>query len=217
MIKTIFIDHSKRSSVPKRSQELYRNVRDSGRKPNVNGKKSSMATVIICHKFKTPGHKKKDCNQLNKRPDKSGNLENSKNKCCTYHRSNGHSNGDCSLQQSKTKSGKFCNNIKIWCHYHKSASHSNNGCYYQRGSEFYNSSSIDGKISGKRKTFNADSTPTGCDAKFCCNYKMENNSNESNDESYPPPPGIRFTFAACHLPLSQQIDIFQILVDLGFV
>ena len=44
--------------------------------------------------------------------------------------------------------------------------------------------------------------PTGCDVKFCCHYKEINSSNKSNDDSYSSPPGIGFTFAACHLPLS---------------
>ena len=36
MIKTSFINHSERSSVPKRSHELYRKVRNSGREPTLN-------------------------------------------------------------------------------------------------------------------------------------------------------------------------------------
>ena len=55
----------------------------------------------------------------------------------------------------------------------------------------------------------------GCNSNFCCKCKGENSSNESNDESYFPPPGIGFSFAACHLPLSQQVEGFQVLVDSG--
>ena len=88
-------------------------------------------------------------------------------------------------------------------------------CFYQRGSKFENSYFADGKNSGKQKTFIADSASTSCGANFCCKCKGGNISNESNDESYSPPPGIGFTFAACHLPLSQQVDGFQFLVDSG--
>ena len=44
---------------------------------------------------------------------------------------------------------------------------------------------------------------------------MENSSDESNDESYFTPPGIGFTFVACHLALSQETYGFQLLVDSG--
>ena len=104
---------------------------------------------------------------------------------------------------------------KIWCHYHNSASHLSDECYHQRNSKFENGSFVDGKNRGNQKIFIADSNPTGCDAKFFCNCKRENNSDESNDGSYSLPPGIRFTFVACHLPLSQQGDGFQLLVDSG--
>ena len=56
---------------------------------------------------------------------------------------------------------------------------------------------------------------TDCDSKFGCKCKRENNANESNDKSYSPPPKIGFAFAACHLPLSQHVDGFQLLVDSG--
>ena len=46
----------------------------------------------------------------------------------------------------------------------------------------------------RNKKLIAASYPTGCDAKFCYNCKRENRSNEKNDESYSPPPGIGFTF-----------------------
>ena len=57
---------------------------------------------------------------------------------------------------------------------------------------------------------------TGCKSNFCFKCKGKNNYNESNDESYSPLPGIGFAFfTACHLPLSQQRDGFQLLVDSG--
>ena len=49
MRTTIFIDHLERSAVPKRSQELYRKRRDSGRDPTTNGLESAIATVITFH------------------------------------------------------------------------------------------------------------------------------------------------------------------------
>ena len=99
MMKTIFINHSERSSVSKRSQESYRKSRDSVREPTKNGSETEMVTGITCHNCKRPGHKKKDCNQLNKRPDESSNMKNGKRKWCPYHHNNGHSNKDCYQQQ----------------------------------------------------------------------------------------------------------------------
>ena len=73
---------------------------------------------------------------------------------------------------------------------------------------------VHGKNSGEQKTFVAYSAPTGYIAKFCCNCKGENIYSKSKNGSYSsPPPGIGFTFAACHLSLSQQADGFQLLVD----
>ena len=60
-----------------------------------------------------------------------------------------------------------------------------------------------------------DSNVTGCDSKFCCKCKREDDYDESNNESYSPPPGIGFSFAMCHSPLSQEADSSQLLVDLG--
>ena len=63
MMKTIFINHSERSSVPKRSQESYRKSRDSsGREPRMNGREPAMATVITCHNCTRLGHKMKTSN-----------------------------------------------------------------------------------------------------------------------------------------------------------
>ena len=80
-MKTIFINHSERSSVPKRSRESYRKSRDSGREPIMrdnNVRKSAM--TLTCHNYKTPGHKMKDCKQLFKKSDKSSDVENGKKK-----------------------------------------------------------------------------------------------------------------------------------------
>ena len=93
----------------------------------------------------------------------------SKKKWCTYHRSNSHSNEDGYQQQSVTKSEGLGNNRKGWCQYQNSDSHSRDKYYPQRASKFENSSSVDGKNSGKKKNVIADSTSTGCTTKFCCN------------------------------------------------
>ena len=79
MLKTVLVNHSERSSVPKKIQESYRIGRDSDREPTMNSLESAVAAVITCHNCKRPWYEKKDCNQLNKRPYKSGNLENIKN------------------------------------------------------------------------------------------------------------------------------------------
>ena len=114
-------------------------------------------------------------------------------------------------QQSKMKSGNFGNNIKqISCHYYISPTHSNDDCYHQRGGKFENNSSVDGKIVRNRKK-----SPLLIVTVLAAMQRFEKQSNESNDESYPTRTGIGLTFAACHLPLSQQADSFQILVDLG--
>ena len=77
MTKTIYINHTEKSLVPKKSLQSYRKNRDnSGREPKMNCRKSAMATIITCHNYKWPGHKKKDCNRLNTRSDKSSNMDN---------------------------------------------------------------------------------------------------------------------------------------------
>ena len=70
------------------------------------------------------------------------------------------------------------------------------------------------KVQNMRHSLRTGSV-TGCEVKFCCNCKEENNSYESNDESYSPPPETGFTFTACRLPLSQPADGFQLLVYSG--
>ena len=82
--KMIFINHSKRSSVPKRSHESYRKSRDnSGRDPIMNGRELAMASVFTCHNCKRPGHKNRDCNRLNKKSDESSNMGNITMKWCS--------------------------------------------------------------------------------------------------------------------------------------
>ena len=68
--KTIFTNYSEISSVPKRSQESCRKSRDSGHEPTMYGRESVLNTTVTCHDCKRPGHKKKDCTQLIKRPNK---------------------------------------------------------------------------------------------------------------------------------------------------
>ena len=96
MVKTIFINYSDRSSVPKRSQESYRKSRDNnGREATMNGRESAIATVLVRHKCKRPGHKMKDCKRLMEKSNKSSNMNIDTRKWCSYHQSNGHSNEDC--------------------------------------------------------------------------------------------------------------------------
>ena len=115
-----------------------------------------------------------------------------------------------SINQQQSESANSNNKKKTWCSYHKSQSHPDDQCYHQRNGS--RSSSADSKHT-KDETFVADSNVTGCNSNFCCKCKCKNKYNEINDESCSPPPRIGFTFAACHLPLSQQVDGFQPLVD----
>ena len=78
MMKVILINHSERSPVPKMSKESYRKSRHSGCEPTVNGRKSAMDTVITCHNCERPEHKKKNCNWLNKTPNKPSDVESGK-------------------------------------------------------------------------------------------------------------------------------------------
>ena len=100
MIKTIFVNHSERSPVPKKGQESCRKDRDSG---STDGRESAMSAAITCHNGKKPVHEKNLHFQLDKRPDKFDHLRKSKKKWCTYHCSNGHSNENCYQQQSQSK------------------------------------------------------------------------------------------------------------------
>ena len=60
MTKTIFTDHSERSSALTRSQELYRKVQNSDREPRNNNVRESTMT-LICNNCKKPGHRMKYC------------------------------------------------------------------------------------------------------------------------------------------------------------
>ena len=133
--------------------------------------------------------------------DKPSDPENGTRKWCSYHYSNRHSNEDCYQQQQS--GGR-------WCTYHKSETHMDDQCYHQRhGSR---SSSADGKKT-KYETFAADSNMTSCE-KCGCNGKAESKTTE-DDEPNNTPPGVGFSFAMCHSPLSQEADGFQLLVDSG--
>ena len=52
---------------------------------------------------------------------------------------------------------------------------------------------------------------TGCD-RYSCRSKIKKKCTEVDDELNTPP-GIGFSFAMCHLSLSQDTDDFQLLVD----
>ena len=55
---------------------------------------------------------------------------------------------------------------------------------------------------------------TGCD-KYSCSRKVKNKCTENDNEPNYTPPGIGFSFAMCHPPLSQEDGGFQLLVDSG--
>ena len=99
---------------------------------------------------KPPGHKKKDCIRLNKRPYKSGNLENSRKEQRRYHRSKHSFEPGLLSEQLETNSENFGNKEKKWSHYNNIASRSNDEHYHQRGSKFGSSSPV-GKIVGHKK------------------------------------------------------------------
>ena len=98
--------------------------------------------------------------------------------------------------------------ITKWRTYHKSRSYSDDDCYHERNSS-RNSSTENG--STNYETFITDNPVTGCD-KYSCKSKIETKSTEVDDELNTPP-GIGFSFAMCHLSLSQDTDDFQLLVD----
>ena len=59
-----------------------------------------------------------------------------------------------------------------------------------------------------------DSNETGCDT-CSCNGKIENKCTEIDDQPNNTTPGIGFSFAVCHPPLSQEAIGFQLKVDSG--
>ena len=84
-------------------------------------------------------------------------------------------------------------------------------CYHQRHG--CRNSSTESKRT-KDETFVADiNNVTGCD-KCHFNGKVEIKTTE-DDKPNNAPPGIGFSFAMCHPPLSQEADGFQLLVDSG--
>ena len=81
------------------------------------------------------------------------------------------------------------------------------------GSKTKDSSIVgDGRNGEKHETFVVHGTIVDCKSYCCSNGKTPKKSNESEVE-YSPPPGIGFSFACCHLPLSHQADGFHISVD----
>ena len=101
---------------------------------------------------------------------------------------------------------------KEWCSLHNGTNHSNQKCFQQRSSSKYKGS--DGRNS-EHETYVVDSTAVGCKSCCCSNGKVAKKSNEESEVEYSPPPGIGFSFACCHPPLSHRADGFQILVDSG--
>ena len=95
--------------------------------------------------------------------------------------------------------------------YHESESHLDVERHRQTNSK--RSSPIGSKIT-KYETIVVDSNVTGCE-KCSCNRKIKNKCTEIDDEPNNTPPGIGFSFAMCHLSLSQQADGFQLLVHSG--
>ena len=84
------------------------------------------------------------------------------------------------------------------------------------GSKYKDSSTVDGRNSEEHETYVKDSTTVDCKLCCCSNGKIGKKSIESKVE-YSPPPGIGFSFACCHPPLSHhnQVDDSQMLVDSG--
>ena len=113
---------------------------------------------------------------------------------------------------SAGKDGKNKNvRQKKWCSLHNSTNHSNQECYQQRRSSKYRDSD---SRNSEHETYVVDSTAVGCKSCCCSNGKVAK-SNEESKVEYSPPPGIGFSFACCHPPLSQRADGFQMLVDSG--
>ena len=104
---------------------------------------------------------------------------------------------------------------KKWCSLHNSTSHSNQECFQQRSSsKCKDSPTVDGRNSEEHETYVVDSTTVDCKSCCCSNGKVARMSNERKVE-YSPPPGIGFSFACCHPPLSHQADGFHMLVNFG--
>ena len=136
-------------------------------------------------------------------------------KWCSYHQTNSHSDKQCYQQMRKSKIFKNGSHKK-WYSLHNSTSHSNQECFQQRNSsKCKDSSTVDGRNSDEHETFVVDSTAVGCKSCCCSNGKVAKKSNEESEVEYSPLPGIGFSFAYCHPPLSHKADGFQMLVDSG--
>ena len=244
MMRTIFINHSEMLSVTKNNPE-YNRYQGSNHRGRETGRESAMSTafITICHYCKKAGHKVRECKQLERdcEMEKSRNHEREK-KWCSYHRTSSHSDKQCYHQMGKTekhkREKKWCSyhqtsshsdkqcyhqlgktekikngRQKKWCSLHNSTNHSNQECFQQRSSSKYKDS--DGRNNEKHETYVVDSTVVGCKPCCCGNGKVAKKSNGESKVEYSPPPGIGFSFACCHPPLSHRADGFQMLVDSG--
>ena len=165
-----------------------------------NVRESAMA--LTCHNCKKPGRKKKDCKSLMGKSAKPNNIKNGTRKWCSYHHSNRHLNENSISSSSSRGKG---------------------GARITRAEAIRMTSAIIREMVGvtlpltvklqKIKTFVGDSNVTGCD-EGSCNGKVESKPTE-DDEPNHTPPGIGFSFAMCHSPLSQEADGFRLLVDSG--
>ena len=115
-LETISTNHSERSRIPKRSQEPYCKVRNSGSGQLTYNVVRESAMTLTCRNYKKLRHKKKDCKEFMEKSDKSSNEENGTRKWCSYHHFYEHSRKISYHQQQLGK---------IWCTYHKkSGNHS---------------------------------------------------------------------------------------------
>ena len=213
MMRTIFINHSERLSVTKKNPE-YNRYQGSNRRGRETGLESAMSTAFItCHNCKKAGHKVRECKQLERdcEMEKSRNHEREK-KWCSYHQTSNHSDKQSYHQLGKTEKIKNVKQKKL-CSLHNSTNHSNQECFQQRNSS--NCKGSDGRNSEEHETYVVDSTAVGCKSCCCSNDKVGKQSNEESKVEYSPPPGIGFSFACCHPPLSHRADGFQMLVDSG--
>ena len=125
MMRTIFINHSKRLSVTKNNPEFNR-YQGANRRGRETGRESAMSTALItCHYCKKPGHKVNECKKLeiDCEREKSRNHEREK-KLFSYHQTSSHSDKQCHHQMGKTETIKI-GRQKKWCSLHNSTSHSN--------------------------------------------------------------------------------------------